>query len=697
MSNEVIVGIDLGTTNSAVAWVDGFGRPEVLPNSDGKKITPSVVQVRDDGSMLIGEAAKLEMPLELENTAHFFKRDMGTAIVYEYRGRSYTPEDLSAAVLRQLKVDAESALDQEISRAVITVPAYFHDGPRVATRRAAEAAGLEVVQIINEPTAAAIAYGCRQIDHEETVLVYDLGGGTFDITLVRISPVAIEVVGTDGNHTLGGKDWDDRLLDFLCSKFQQRNGINPLDDPFTFQELLIRAEQAKKSLSERVTTVVPINCQGKMDRIEVARSEFEGFTSDLLAQTEMLITKVLEETHYDYSRISSILLVGGSTRMPACQELVRRLTGKAPNTSVNPDECVALGAAIQATQYEVGAKGPVYRLAPTKPTAGGVMIRPVQDVMSHSLGMVAVSADGNRYLNSILISKNQNIPSSEVRPYKVSTRKAARNTTSVYVTQGENDDLNNCSFVGKYIIDDIPHDDASVVNICFEYDRSGVVTVSAKERKSSQNLPVRKEPVPEDMSWIHKSPKDMVQTAHKTVYLTIDISGSMSGDPLKEARQAIRKFVNSSDLTHTSVGLIAFSDSASVIVEATQDGNKLNRGTDSLAAQGGTYEPLSFVHGKLKDLKNPRYCVILTDGQWSGRDQAIKTAQEMHLDGIEIIAIGFGSANVDFLRRIATSEESALLISDSEIGSAFENIAQELVESSGEHLKLSGLSFFLRR
>jgi molecular chaperone DnaK len=698
MSNEAIVGIDLGTTNSAVASVDGFGRPEVLPGSDGKKITPSVVQIREDGNMLVGEAAKLEMPLELENTAHFFKRDMGTSIVYEYRGRSYTPKDLSAAVLRQLKVDAETALNQEVSRAVITVPAYFHDGPRVATRMAAEDAGLEVIQIINEPTAAAIAYGLRHVDHEETVLVYDLGGGTFDITLVKISPDAIEVIGTDGNHTLGGKDWDDRLLEFLCSKFQQRHDINPLDDPFTFQELLIRAEQAKKSLSERLTAVVPINCRGKMDRIEISRAEFEGLTSDLLAQTEMLITKVLEETRYDYSQVNSVLMVGGSTRMPACQELVRRLTGKAPNTSVNPDECVALGAAIQATQYEVGAKGFVYRPAQTRTTSGkGLMIRPVQDVMSHSMGMVAVSADGNRYLNSILIAKNQNIPSSELRPYRVQTRKGVKNTTSVYVTQGENDDLANCSFVGKYIIDDIPHDNASVVNICFEYDRSGVVTVSATERKSAQKLPVRKEPVPDDMSWIYKSPKEMAKVTHKTVYLTIDISGSMSGSPLEEAKKAVRKFVNSSDLTHTSVGLIAFNDSASVVVKATQDGNQLSRGADSLSIAGGTYEPLTFVHGKLKDEKNPRYCVVLTDGQWGGQDKAIKTAKEMHLEGIEIIAVGFGSANVDFLRRIATSEESGFLISSSDIGSAFENIAQELVESSGEHLKLGGLRFSLRR
>ncbi len=692
-----VVGIDLGTTNSAIAHINELGRAEVLPNGEGKKITPSVVQIRADGSTLVGEAAKLEMALEKENTAHFFKRDMGAPTVYEYHGRSYTPVDLSAELLKQLKSDAEAALGSEVRRAVITVPAYFHDGPRVATREAGEKAGLEVVQIINEPTAAALAYGLKQGGREEVVMVYDLGGGTFDITLVRISPDSIEVIGTDGNHALGGKEWDDRLLEYLCEEFERRQGINPLDDPYAFQELLIRAEEAKKALSARSSTVVPINCQGRADRIEVTRERFENLTGDLLSQTEMLMHKMLEETDYDYSRVGSVLMVGGSTRMPACQELIRRVTGKAPNTSVNPDECVALGAALQGADYDGVQRGMLYRKGGVgAPAAGGMIYRSVQDVMSHSMGMVAVSADGNRYINSILIPKNRHIPCREVRPYKVRTRDGANNSTSVYVTQGEGEDLGNCSFVGKYVIGGIAHDKRdAVLDIAYEYDRSGVVSVSAREKKSGRELQVTKEPVPEDMSWIYKSPKEMARVAHKTVYLTIDISGSMSGGPLQEAKRAIQKFINSSDLAHTSIGLVAFNDSARVVVEATQDGRKLSSGAESLSEAGGTSEPLTFVFGELQKREGPRYCVVLTDGQWSGQERAVETSKKMKESGIEVIAIGFGSADEGFLRRIATSDQSAMLVGSGDLTSTFENIAQVLVEGGGDSFA-SGL-FFRKR
>jgi molecular chaperone DnaK len=711
ISPATVVGIDLGTTNSAIAYINQFGRPEVLPNAEGKKITPSVVQIRADGSTVVGEAAKLEMALEKENTAHFFKRDMGTPAVYEYCGREYTPVDLSAEVLKQLKRDAEAALDAEVRRAVITVPAYFHDGPRVATRLAGEKAGLEVVQIINEPTAAALAYGLKQVEREEVVMVYDLGGGTFDITLVHIAPDSLEVIGTDGNHTLGGKDWDDRLLEYICAEFEQRQGVNPLDDPYAFQELLIRAEEAKKTLSSRASAVIAVNCQGRMDRIEVTRQQFEGLTGDLLSQTEMLMNKVLEETGYDYSRIGGVLMVGGSTRMPACQELVHRLTGKTPNTSVNPDECVALGAAIQGAQYSQGAyaesglrAGAGASARPGAPASGGMLFRrSVQDVMSHSMGMIAVSADGERYINSILIPKNRHIPCSEVRPYKVRTREGTENSTSVYVTQGEGDDLGNCSFVGKYVIGGIAHDKKdAVLNISYEYDRSGVVSVSATEKKSGRALSVNKEPVPDDMSWIYKSPKEMAKVAHKTVYLAVDLSGSMSGGPLEEAKRAVKAFVNNSDLAHTSVGLISFSDRVRLDQAATQDGRKLARAADSWTINGGGLgygndaQPFDDALKELKGRQGPRYFVVLTDGVWSHQGLAEGRAKACHEAGIEIIAIGFGGADAAFLRRIATSDQSALFVGSSDLTSAFENIAQVLVETGGGE-PLGGLGFFKRR
>jgi molecular chaperone DnaK len=677
MNNDVIVGIDLGTTNSAIAYINDYGRPEVLSNSEGKKITPSVVQLRANGNALVGDAAKQEIALEKENTAQFFKRDMGTAAVYSYYGHNYTPTELSAEVLKKLKADGEAQLGKPIRRAVITVPAYFQDAPRLATRDAGEMAGLEVIQMINEPTAAAIAYGLKQNTQDELVMVYDLGGGTFDISLARVSPDGVEVIGTDGNHNLGGKDWDDRLVQYLCEQFDQHHGINPLDDTYTFQEILIRAEEAKKSLSARASVMVPINCQGRMDRIEVTRELFENLTGDLLSQTEMLIGKVLEETNYDYSRIQSVLMVGGSTRMPACFALVKRLTGKMANAAVNPDECVAVGAASQASEY-----------GEDKQPRGGLAFigrDRIRDVMSHSMGMIAVSADGERYINSILIPKNRPIPCSEIRPYQVRTRETGDNTTSVFVTQGEGDDPANSSFVGKYVIGDITHGKKglAVLDIAYEYDRSGVVSVKATQKSTGRDLSVIKQTIPEDMSWIYKSPKE-VSIAHKAVYLSVDLSGSMTGAPLAEAKQAMHEFVRSSDLSHTSIGLISFADSVRMDQPATQDGKKLSRAIDALAVGlggGNSAHPFGHALEQLKTIDGSRYFVVLTDGAWSCQSSAIQQAKVCHQAGIEIIAIGFGSADEKFLREIATSDQSALLIKTGDLTSTFGNIAQELVRS----------------
>jgi molecular chaperone DnaK (HSP70) len=684
MSENLAVGIDLGTTNSVIAYINEYGRPEVIPNLEGKNITPSVVQFRAGGGVVVGEIAKQEIALEKENTAHFFKRDMGSTAVYEYQGARYTPAQLSAEVLKKLKHDAESHLGREIKRAVITVPAYFHDAPRVATREAGELAGLEVAQMINEPTAAAFAYGLKQTDREEVLMVYDLGGGTFDITLVRIAPDAIEVIGSDGNHNLGGKDWDDRLLQYMCEEFERRHGIDPLADPYAFQELLLRAEDAKKALSTRSSTIALINCQGKMDRIEITRQLFEDLTRDLMAQTEMLMNKVLEETRYDYSRIDSVLMVGGSTRMPGCVDLVRRMTGKAPNTSANPDECVAVGASIQCS--ECGVEPPRDKAA----TGLGLLKRAhISDVTSHSMGMIAENADRSRYINSVLIQKNLAIPCRQVRPYLAHTRDGRDNRISVYITQGEGEDPANCSFVGKYVISGVTHNKkGTTVNICYEYDSSGVISVTAEEKNGGRSLAVKKELLPEDISWIFGSPKDHPVAEHKTIYLTIDLSGSMGGQPLKDAQKAMHSFVDNSDLSHISIGLISFSDQVKVDQVATQDGKKLHRAIDGWkigeTGYGNSAHPFNDALRLLKDLKGARFCVALTDGVWSYQSEAIEAARTCHQQNIRVIAIGFGSADEAFLKQIANSDQGAMVVSQADLTSTFENIAQVLVEGDSE-------------
>jgi molecular chaperone DnaK len=694
MSTEVLVGIDLGTTYSAIARIGPDGKPEIICNAEGGRITPSVVQIRADGSTLVGAPAKAEAVLEKENTAQFFKRDIGANVTYDFHGRPFTPVDLSVEVLKKLKSDAEQALGTSLRRAVITVPAYFQDQARIATRTAGERAGFEVLQIVNEPTAAAIAYGLHHSGREEVVLVYDLGGGTFDVTLVRVHAAGIEVIGTDGNHTLGGKDWDDRLVQFAAGEFRSRRGQDPLDEPYTFQELLVRAEEAKKSLSERTRAVIPVNCGGAMERIEVTRQQLEALTADLMTQTEILVTNLLSATGFTIAQVDGVLLVGGATRMPMCREFLQRLTGKPPRTSLNPDESVAIGAAIQAAIC-AGLERPTG----AAPLLGRKL--QVSDVMSHSMGMIAVSPDGTRYINSTLIPRNRPIPCKEVRPYRVQTRPGDGNSTAVFVTQGEGEDPSNASFVGKYEISKISHADkgSGVLEICYAYDRSGVVTVTATEQTTGRELPIRKEALPADMSWVYGSPRDKKVLGHKTVYLAVDLSGSMSGAPLANAKQALRVFIDKSDLAHTSVGLLSFASRVRLDTSTTQDAARLHRvirDWDITSDLGicSTSHPFDELLAELKDVKGRRLAVVLTDGIWSCQAEAEQCARACHQAEIEIIAIGFGSADEDFLRRLATSPEGALYTDQGGLGSAFGQIAQVLVESD-EGLFSSGL--LLRR
>ena len=679
----VVVGIDLGTTNSALARMSNSDRPEMVPNAEGKRTTPSVVQIQPGGIALVGEMAKHELVLEKENTAHFFKRDMGTDTTYEFHGHEYTPVDFSAAVLEKLKKDAEEEIGLPRKSAVLTVPAYFHDEARVATKSAGEHAGLEVLQIINEPTAAAIAYGLKETTTDEFALVFDLGGGTFDVSLVRIAPDAIEVIGTDGNHTLGGKDWDDRLVQHVCEEFRQRHGVDPLDDLYSFQEILLRAEEAKKALSSRNKTVVAVSCGGRMDRIEVTRQEFESLTADLLTQTEILVNKLLEETRFELSKIGNILMVGGSTRMPMCSELVERMTGRPPNTSLHLDECVAMGAVVQASAFLQEQDGPSGLVLQGRKTR-------IADVMSHSMGMIAINRSGDRYINSVLIPRNNPVPCSEVRPYQVRTSLGGEGTSSIFVTQGEGEDLANCSFVGKFLVMEIPHTGSgkAVLDISYNYDRSGVINVTAIESSTGKMLLVEKQPVPEDMDWIYDSPKQD-SLVHKTVYLAVDLSGSMSGRPLDEAKRAVITFVEKSDLTHTSVGLIVFSDLARVDQVAVQDGACLARAVKAWEiggdlGGGNDAQPFEDALKHLKDIQGPRYVVVLTDGVWYDQPEAIRWAKVCHEHGIEIIAIGFGDADEGFLKQIATSEEAALHTGDGNFVPAFGQIAQVLLEGDGD-------------
>ena len=677
------IGIDLGTTNSAIAHIDAEGRPAVIPNAEGKRITPSVVYFGCDPP-LVGEQAKQMQASGEEEVASFFKRSMGDLQFRLYLGgEERDATKLSSLVLGKLKQDAGAALGVPITHAVITVPAYFNNAQREATIEAGRMAGLEVLQIINEPTSAALAYRMHETGKPETLLVYDLGGGTFDVTLVRVAPDELTVLATDGDHNLGGKDWDDRIAAYLGQKFADVHGENPLDDDTSFNDLLVRVEQAKKTLSARTSTRVTVDHAGKRESFELPRETFEDLTRDLMERTERLAQQVLEEKEARWEDLGGVVLVGGSTRMPMVHEYATRMSGKKPLAGVNVDEVVAMGAAVMAAKKldeRSELQGPKHFLGASRKT---------RDVMSHSLGMIAVSQDSERYINSIILPKNHPIPSQVSRPYTLQTRGSDEDELEVYMTQGETEDPMTCSFLGKYRFADIhgSKGGSTVLDITYAYDENGVVQVSAVEQSSRRSLSMTVEPIPQDMSWLHESPKKHVAAGHLTAYLAFDVSGSMSGAPLAQAKDAARAFVEKMDLAHSSVGIISFADRNLTNIKACQNAKEIRRAIGDLQVglgYGNAATPFAHIHQLLKGVEGLRFIVALTDGVWSCQGQAIQEAKACSADNIQIIAIGFGYADEAFLKQIATSEEGSLFTQVDQLVDTFGTIAQELTEVAAD-------------
>lgn len=345
--DDIVLGIDLGTTFSAMAVVNAHGKPEIVPNAEGFPTTPSVVHFYDEDACVVGDEAVKMVVIDPENVVRFVKRHMGEEdFTLEFFGRTYTPQEISALILRKLKEDAEELLGREVRDAVITVPAYFHSAQRGATAEAGAIAGLNVLSIINEPTAAAIAYGLDRLGGHRRLLVLDLGGGTFDVTVMQIEGSKLTTLASDGNAELGGKDWDDRLVNHVAEAFFERHQLDPRDEAAPYQELYERCLHAKISLSTKPRAVIPVNFRGKRMGVTVEVETFEQITADLVQQCEDTAILVLEKAGLRWSDLDDVLLVGGATRMPMIRNMLKRLSGKEPVDGVNPDECVALGAAL---------------------------------------------------------------------------------------------------------------------------------------------------------------------------------------------------------------------------------------------------------------------------------------------------------------------------------------------------------------
>ncbi|MCH5585885.1 Hsp70 family protein [Shimazuella sp. AN120528] len=465
-----VVGIDLGTTYSAISIVNQYGKPEVLTNREGERITPSVV-LFDGDDPIVGSIAKRSAVANPFNVIQFVKRQIGDK-GWKFRTENsevYTPEEISAMILRRLKEDAETLLGEKIEDAVVTVPAYFDDAQRKATQDAGRIAGINVLRIINEPTAAALAYGLNKMDETQTILVYDLGGGTFDVTIMHLSPEGLKVLATGGAKSLGGFDWDNAVMEYLNDQFIKAGGVDLLEDPMLEQDLRDKAEIAKKTLSSRERTNVFLSANGVNVTIPLTRQNFEEVTHHLLKQTQKIMEFVLEDAGLDWNDINRVLLVGGSTRMRAVPELIERVTGLKPSLDVNPDEVVAQGAAIQGMilMMKEGRHDFVDNHA--------FPMVEVQDVNSHSMGVVALDESGNE-VNSIVLKKDTAIPTRVSNHYTTTVDQQTQ--LHIQVTEGEDVDLDYVKIVGEGMIDLPEYPKGAPIEVIFEYDSDGIIHIS---------------------------------------------------------------------------------------------------------------------------------------------------------------------------------------------------------------------------
>jgi molecular chaperone DnaK len=478
-----VIGIDLGTTYCAVAAVNPAGRAEILPNREGDNITPSVVMF-DGDSPMVGAMAKQSAMANPTNVVQFVKRFMGIGdwTFISDSGQRYSAIEVSSLILRRLKEDAEMQLNDTIEGAVITVPAYFKDGQRQATVDAAELAGLKVLRIINEPTAAALAYGLERSSKEELIMVFDLGGGTFDITFMKVSAQAVEVISTGGDKDLGGFNFDNVLMAELNSRFQKETGIDLLDDPTTTQDLRDKAEMAKRALSSpnMNKTQVFLGAKGKTFRTTITLEEFEELSKQLFNKIKMIMKCVAEEASIKWGQVDKILLVGGSTRMKGIPILVEKICGRKPSIELHPDEVVAIGAALQAELVRKESSDNAVGIG------GSIQSVKVSDVCSHSMGIVVATSFPGVNANSIVLKKDSKIPCEYSNVY--ATNHDNQTSLHVQVTEGEDEDLNYVTIAGDAIMAIPPYPAGSPVKVTFKYDANGIIKVFVYDVAGKRDL-----------------------------------------------------------------------------------------------------------------------------------------------------------------------------------------------------------------
>ena len=657
------VGIDLGTTFSAIAFVNKHGVPEILHNAEGDRITPSVV-LFDGDEIIVGNYAKQAAAAYPEQVSEFVKRHIGDDDwTFEFDGKQQTAERISSYILAKLKHDAEQRLGHKVEEAVITVPAYFRDKQRRATIRAGELAGFRVLKILNEPTAAAFAYGLANAGRSMRCLVFDLGGGTFDVTVVDIADNVINVIATAGDDQLGGKDFDDALIRYAADEFKARHGVDPTEDLVGLHYLRQKCLSAKLSLSRRPKVQLIYDFQGKILRLEISRELFEDLCQGLLGRCRRLTEEVLLEARVQPSDIDTVLLAGGSTRMPMVRDLIRDVFNREPATDINPDECVALGAALTAALESARVAG----------EAPPIDIR-THDVTSHSLGMV-VFRDGELF-NSTIIRRNSRIPCERSRDDYVTTHDG-QTIMDLWLLQGDEPDPLECNVLGHFEFWGIPARAAGEarLSVTYRYNANGIVEVEAMDLGSGQTLAHR----------VAASNLTLEDIARKRIpmqlALVMDCSGSMYGTNIVEARKAARAFIERTLKPNRQVAVVAFP--GGVRTALTSQAERIYQAIDQLTPIGGT--PMHLGLGQAREaLKGKagiqRVYVILTDGH---PDDPTATAAEAHRIkrmGGRIITIGVGrQVKQDFLQALCGNPSDYHHCDESvELEGTFINLATQL-------------------
>lgn len=674
------VGIDLGTTNSVLAYVDQDDRVVCVKNIEGKTLTPSAV-IFTDGQFIVGENALSEAAVE--QVASYFKPHIGNSnYICQLGNKTLSVVELSSLVLKKLKDDSEKSLGTPITSVVITVPAYFKAPHRDATVAAAQKAGLEVIKLINEPTAAALYYGLGKDSIDGYYLVYDLGGGTFDVSLIKIDHDSINIVASRGDYNLGGSNWREEIVSYIKDSVIHDLGIDISSDLGLISELIVEAEKAKNSLSTLSQVTISFWLNSNQHKYALSRETFEQMTSHLMNQTTNLIDILLTETGIDINQINKILLVGGSCRMPMVLNTLKKTYSTDIRTCSNLDEVVACGAALEA-----------YRVTQPQATLGSsnkpsrLNLKSVNDRIGHSLGLIAADDKRTMWVNSILIPKDSSIPAQHTESFELETHQAM-NTMDVYLTQGEDRKPYEQMVVARYQIKEIPNGprNRQPVKITYSYNVSGIIEVSGSTADGRSQFKADRLAEIGDLSWLYESPASIQKVIPRSILISIDLSGSMAGDPLQKSQTAAIEFIDKLLSPSTQIGLIVFADRDKPQCALTNDKNllynKVNEWSrefdDNSVGGGNSGTPFNIAQEMLKNIDDERWLIVLSDGVWSYQDKAIQLAQSCHKQGIMVVGIGFGHADEKFLKNISNSSVGSCFTDLENLTTSFNNIAAEI-------------------